>query len=417
MQPTDWSCLVYRAADYSPTDPGVLADPYPYYRALRQGPGATYIEVDDLWVVSRFHDVGNAIRNPATFSSKALWALFGGMVSAREGTRPNVRDFAATQPRSLIAMDPPDHVPIRRLAAKMFTKKAVDGYTTMIRSICEELADDMLEHRDGGEIDLVADFHHPLPVRVIADILGIHAERRQDFKRWSDILINRLSGRGDLQEERADLKLMMEYIGEIIRERRAHRGDDLISLILSGNEQADEPLTDWDLFNFCALLLSAGNETTTNLLGNLFNAFFRFPDQFQRARETASLEPVVEEILRYESTVQGVVRLTNAPVKVAETIIPADSIVLLLTGSANRDETRWENPDRFDVDREPLPHYGFGTGIHHCLGAALARLETQVALDVLRRRIPVIEPAGTASRSANIILRGFTSMPVTIAAA
>ncbi|MFD8043083.1 cytochrome P450 [Streptomyces chartreusis] len=402
------------AASYSPTDPDVLAHPYPYYAALRKGPAARYIEIDDLWVISRFEDVGTALRDPATFSSKALWALFGGMVSAREGVRPNVREFAATQPRSLIALDPPDHIPMRRLAAKMFTKRAVDGYARTIRSICHELVDDLLEHRDGGEVDLVAQFHHPLPVRVIAEILGIPIERRRDFKRWSDILINRLSGRGDSPQEKADLKRMMEYFDAIIKERRAHRGDDLISLIISGNESADEFLTGWDLFNFCALLLSAGNETTTNLLGNLFNAFFLNPDQFEKARRAPDLAPVVEEILRYESTVQAVVRLTNSAITVGECTIPADAIVLLLTGSANRDETRWADPDRFDIEREPLPHFGFGTGIHHCLGAALARLETEIATDVLRSRTSLIEPAGQAARSANIILRGFSSMPASV---
>ncbi|MGY4785941.1 cytochrome P450 [Rhodococcus opacus] len=399
---------------YSPTDPHVLNNPYPYYAELRKGPAAHYVELDDLWVISRFEEVGDAIRNPATYSSKALWALFGGMITAREGARPNVRDFAATQPRSLITMDPPDHIPLRRLASKMFTKNAVDGYANMIRSISNELLNDLLEHRDGGTVDLVASFHHPLPIRVIGEILGIPDERRPDFKRWSDILFNRLAGKGDSDEERADLKLMMEYFGDIIRERKLRRGDDLISMIISGNELTDEPLTDWDLFNFCALLLAAGNETTTNLLGNLFNAYFEHPDQFKLARDLTDLSPVVEEILRYESTVQGVVRLTNAPISVGDVTIPADSIVLLQTGSANRDESRWENPDAFDISRDPLPHLGFGTGIHHCLGAALARLETEIAAEVLHSRTTEIAQAGAPERTANLILRGFSSMPVTL---
>jgi cytochrome P450 len=404
--------------DYSPTDPAVLANPYPYYAQLRHGPAARYVEIDDLWVVSRFEDVGEAIRNPATFSSKALWALFGGMISAREGVRPNVREFAATQPRSLIAMDPPEHIPIRRLAAKMFTKRAVDGYAELIRSICEELVVDMLEQRSEGEADLVELYHHPLPIRVIAGILGIEADRREDFRRWSDILIHRLSGRGDSPQEKADLKLMMEYFNAIIQQRRLAPGDDLISLIINGNEEAGGFLTDWDLFNFCALLLSAGNETTTNLLGNLFNAFFTFPDQVAKARELQDLSPMVEEILRWESTVQGIVRLTNEDVPVGGSVIPSDSIVLLQTGSANRDETRWEEPDRFDIGRPQLPHFGFGTGIHHCLGAALARLETDIATSVLLSRTTAIEPGVSPSqRTANIILRGFRSMPVTLKAA
>lgn len=402
---------------YSPTDPAVLADPYPYYTQLRRGPAARYVELDDLWVVSRFHEVGQAIRDPGTFSSEALWALFGGTISAREGARPNVREFAATQPHSLIALDPPEHIPMRRLAAKMFTKRAVDGYAMMIRNVCEELVDDMLDNREGSEVDLVEYFHHPLPIRVIADILGIEADRRPDFRRWSDILIHRLSGRGDSPAERADLKLMMEYFDDIIKRRREHRGGDLISLIISGNEQAGEFLTDWDLFNFCALLLSAGNETTTNLLGNLFNAFFLNPDEMVQARRLTDLSPVVEEILRWESTVQGIVRLTNTGVQVGDSVIPPDAIVLLQTGSANRDESRWPDAERFDIDRAPLPHLGFGTGIHHCLGAALARLETEIASGVLLHRCAEIESAAPAQRTGNIILRGFRTMPVRVKAA
>ena len=405
-----------QSVSYSPTDPAVLADPFPHYAELRKGPAAQYIEVDDLWVVSRFTEVDAALRSPALLSSKALWALFGGGVSARSGPRPDIRELAAAQPRSLIAMDPPGHVPLRRLAAPMFTKKAVDGYAPMIRRICEELADEMLEARDGGEVDLIESFHHPLPVRVIADILGIHAERRREFKVWSDILIKRLSGEGDSEEEQVELKRMMDYFGEIIRVRKRDPGEDLISLILQNNRDLDVPLTDWDLFNFCSLLLSAGNETTTNLLGNLFNAFFDFPEQEVLARAEPDISAVVEEILRYESTVQGLVRLANDGVVVGDVEIPPDSMMLLLTGSANRDETRWPDPDRFDITRKRIPHLGFGTGIHHCLGAALARLETTIAWDVLRTRTAAITPADEAIRECNIILRGFSAMPVQVRA-
>jgi cytochrome P450 len=402
---------------YSPTDPEVLADPFGHYAALRRGSAAQYLESDDLWVVSRYEHVDAALRTPGTLSSKALWALFGGMVSARPGQRPDVRALAAVQPRSLIAMDPPDHVPLRRLAAPMFTKKAVDGYAGLIRRTCEELTDELLERRENGEVDLVEAFHHPLPVRVIADILGIPAERKAEFKVWSDILINRLSGEGHTEPEQIELKRMMEYFGEIIRERTRSPGDDLISLIIQGNRELPVPLTEWDLFNFCSLLLSAGNETTTNLLGNLFNAFFDHPDQHAKAREVADVTPVVEEILRYESTVQGLVRLANPGAVIGDVELPPDAMVLLLTGSANRDEARWPDGDTFDIERRRLPHLGFGTGIHHCLGAALARLETVIAWDVLRRRTAAIERTAPGTRACNIILRGFSVLPVRVRAA
>jgi len=403
---------------YSPTDPIVREEPYPYYAELRKGPGATYVPADDLWVIPRFNDVGMALRDTTNFSSKGLWALFGGIVSARERPRPNVREFAATQPRMIIALDPPDHIAMRRLVSNAFSKKVIDaGYTDLIRSICNELIDDMLEKREGGTIDLFEAFHHPLPIRVIADILGVHPARRHEFKQWSDILIERQSGRGNSPEEQAAIKNMTAYFAEILRYRKEHRGDDLISMIITGNEGSDEFLTEWDLINFCGLLLSAGNETTTNLLGNMFNAFFLYPDQARKAWHIDNIALVVEEVLRYDSTVQGLVRLTNADVEVGDTVIPKDSIAIVLLGSANRDETRWPDGDVFDIERRSVPHFGFGNGIHSCLGSSLARLEAAVALDVLRTRLKSVEPAGRSIRATNVILRGFSSMPARVKAA
>ncbi len=403
--------------DYSPVDPAVQADPYPYYAELRRGPSATYLPADDLWVVPRFEHVWQISREPESYSSKALRALVIGVLSARAGPRPDLRALDARMARSLIAADPPDHARLRRLVARPFTPRAIANLANQVRSICHEVVDDLVAAAERGEADLVTHFTFPLPVLVIAAALGIPAERRDDFKRWSDSLVGRLDGQALPEVAAADIAEMGAYFREVVDERTAHPGDDLISWIIAGSAGSGEPLAARDLVGFCTLLLIAGNETTTNLLGNAFNAFFEHPDQHERVLRHGDLGRVVEEILRYDSPVQGILRLAEHDVRLGDVEIPRDAVVMILHGSANRDEARWPDGHRFDVDREPLDHLGFGSGIHLCLGAHLARLETTIALDVLRTRLAGIEPRAPATRVRSSILRGFTSMPVDLEAA
>jgi cytochrome P450 len=399
-------------AEYSPIDPLVQADPYPYYAELRRGPAATYLPADDLWVVPRFEQVWQIAREPESYSSKALRALAVGAVSTRVGPRPDIRDLDARMAKSLIAADPPDHTRLRRLVSRPFTPRAIASLGAQVRSICHEVVDELLAAGERGEADLVAHFNFPLPVLVIAAALGIPGERRDDFKRWSNALVGRLDGQALSEAAAADIAEMTAYFREVVEERTAHPGDDLISWIVAGSAESGEPLSARDLVSFCSLLLIAGNETTTNLLGNAYHAFFEHPDQYERLHGHEDLGRVVEEVLRYDSPVQGIVRLVNHDVRIGEVDIPRDAVVMILFGSANRDEARWPDGDRFDVDRAPLDHLGFGSGIHLCLGAHLARLEATIALDVLRTRLARIEPRGPATRFGSSILRGFTSMPV-----
>lgn len=400
------------SSDYSPIDPAVQADPYPYYAALRRNGAVTYLPEDDLWVVPRFDDVWQIARDPESYSSKALRALGVGAISARTGARPDIRELDAKTARSLIASDPPDHTRLRRLVSRPFTPRAIATLAGEVRDICEDVVEDLLQAGERGEADLVQQVNFPLPVLVIAAALGIPSERRDDFKRWSNALVGRLDGQPLGEDDMADMAEMAAYFGEIVRERAAHPGDDLISWIIQGSASGEEPLEARDLVSFCSLLLIAGNETTTNLLGNAFDAFFEHPDQFDRVRQVDDLGPVVEEVLRYDSPVQGIVRLTNSELRLGDSTIPPDAVVMILFGSANRDERRWPDADRFDVDRDPIDHLGFGSGIHLCLGAHLARLEATIALDVLRSRLARIEPREPATRFGSSILRGFTSMPV-----
>lgn len=404
------------ARAYSLVDPEVQEDPYPFYEELRRGPTATYLAEDDLWVVPRFRDVWDVARNPESFSSKGLRAFGAGATSTRSGPRPDLRELDSKMARSMIASDPPDHVRLRRLVARPFTPRSIATLEPRVRQICEGLVDDLVASAEDGTADLATQLAIPFPVLVIAEVLGIPAERREDFKRWSDALVGQLDGAADpaAGQHRADLKEMAAYFFEAVAERTAAPRDDLISWIVTTSAEHGEALEPRDLVSFCTLLLVGGNETTTNLIGNLYQALFDHPDQHERVDRADDLAPVVEEILRYDTSIQGILRLANHDLTLGDTRIPTDALVLILFGSANRDELRWPDADRFDVDRAPQDHLGFGSGIHLCLGAHLARLEVRVAADTIRRRLRRIEPAGPTRRARSIILRGFTSMPVDV---
>ncbi len=400
--------------DYCPIDPIVQANPYPYYTALRQGPAATYLPEDDLWVVPHFRNVWDIVRNPDSYSSKALRALGVGAISTRVGPRPDIRELDRKMAKSLIATDLPDHTRLRRLVSRPFTPRAISTLADQIREICNEAVDELLDAGVRGEADLVTHINFPIPIRVIAAALGIPDERKDDFKRWSNALVGRLDGQPLTEKAMADLVEMTGYFQEVVAERRADPGDDLISWLITGAEAGEEPLEPRDLVSFCTLLLIAGNETTTNLLGNSFQAFFDHPDQHEAMRRSDDLATVVEEVVRYDSPVQGILRLTNEDLTLQDVTIPKDAVVLILFGSANRDETRWEDADRFDVSREPKDHLGFGSGIHLCLGAHLARLETQIAFDVIRTRVRTLEPRAETVWGGSSILRGPISQPVNL---
>lgn len=403
--------------DYSPFEPEVQDDPYPFYEELRRGPAATHIAADDIWAIPHFEHVWHIARAAPDFSSKAFKAIAVGAVSIRHGERPDIHELDRKMATSLIASDPPEHTRLRRLVSKPFTPRMINELATDIHRIAHECVDELLAANERGEADLVGHVNMPLPVLAIASALGIPAERRDDFKRWSDALVGQLDAAPTRQADVPDIAEMNRYFAELIPERMAAPGDDLISWILAGTTDSDQPLTTRELVAFCTLLLAAGNETTTNLLSNAFLGFFDNPDQMEAMRAAPDLAPVVEEALRYDSPVQAVVRLANHDVEIGDVVIPEDAMVLILYGSANRDETRWADAGRFDVTRPVQDHVAFGSGIHHCLGAHLARLEATIVLDVLRTRLASIEPAGPATRAGAFMLRGAASIPVRVEAA
>ncbi len=406
------------AVGFDPFAKEQILDPYPVYRRLRDESPLHYVEVDDLWVVSRYDDCVELLRNPSTFSSRqGVGQLMAGGLGRRaaehlgDAAKPlgSADDF-----RVLIAVDPPDHVRLRRLVNRPFTPREIGAHESWIRTLCEEAFDDLLAANAGEGADWVRDFTFPFPVMVIGRLLGIPASLGNDFKRWSDDLVGFVGGPGgDTERGMSSFIEMLSFFHEAIARRRTEPTDDLISMLIHNTEADDEPLTADELVLFCVLLLVAGNETTTNLLSNAMKVFTAMPDVFDRLRDDQGLIPTaVEEVLRFDAPVQALPRGTTAPIDIAGGRLPTDAIVLVYFGSANRDDRKFPDPDRFDVERNPTDHVGFGAGIHLCLGAPLARLEARIALETLVRKTKDVELPAAPVLPSGALLRGAVSMPI-----
>lgn len=393
-------------------------DPYAVYRWLRDEAPVQYVEDADLWAVTRYDDCLEVLRDPGTFSSR-----LGMRMAFDEDRRPKVdhgdgdNPFAAMEAddlRILIAVDPPDHVRLRRLLSRPFTPREIGLHESWMQSLCEECFAQLLGANALGTADWVRDFSWPFPVLVIGELMGIPASMRGDFKRWSDDLIGVFVGGPDLSDQRmASLVEMVSFFGEAIARRRTEPGRDLISMLIDKTEADEEPLTADELVMFCVLLLVAGNETTTNLLSNAMKVFAADPAILRSLRSDPALIPTtVEEVLRYDSPVQAVPRGTTRRVELAGGHVPEGAVLFAYMGAANRDDRRYDDPDRFDVRRNPTDHLGFGSGIHLCLGAPLARLEAQIALETLSRDVVTTELTAPPIATGGLLLRGSSSMPV-----
>jgi cytochrome P450 len=380
-------------------------DPYPVYRALRDA-APLHRSASGFYSVSRYEDAVSVLKRPELFSSRAMRTvimnggeeglppLSFGMVGfmARFLVRTRLNPLRLPKARNLISEDPPLHGPLRSAVNRGFTPRRIAAWEPRIRALSEE---SLAPLRRGEAFDLVHDFAIPLPVTVIAEMLGVEPARKRDFKRWSDALIEGTTGSGrehPFSPEFTESVLeFMSYLCETVRARRRAPGDDLVSAILAEAPGGSE-LDDLDAMMFVQLLLVAGNETTTNLIGNAVNALLDHPEQLERVRRDLALVPaVVEEALRFDAPIQTVFRTATQDVVLAGGTIPAGANVAVLIGSANRDERRFEEPDRFDVGREPRGHLAFGFGEHFCLGSALARLEARVALEALLPELAHVE--------------------------
>jgi cytochrome P450 len=390
--------------------PDVIANPYPFYERFRRE-APVFRDPAGVWVVSRYAD--------------GLAALQSGRVSANrldqvrrlrpDAENEEIRSFFESLKLQILFLDPPEHTRIRALVMKAFTPARVERMRARIARIVESLLDARLP---SGGLDVIADLAIPLPMMVICDMLRIPDEDRARLKRWSEDYATFLGGSIMLPPE-AMLTLarsmadFMSYFRELCRQRRDDPGDDLLTVLL----QAEDAGTTLDREDVCAtsvLLIAAGHETTTNLIGNGLLALLRQPDALQRLREDSSLFPAaIEELLRFDSPVQMTVRRAVDEIEVGGERIAAGDVFYALVGSANRDAERFPNPDELSFTRPNNRHLAFGHGAHYCLGAPLARLEAQLALSALLDRTGEIRlREDPPPWRPNPALRGLASLAV-----
>jgi cytochrome P450 len=387
--------------DYNPLSPEVQANPFPYYAFLRHSHPAAWLEPLQAWAISRYRDVDQAIKSPQIFSS-AKW------LSVSIGDLNPVPEVPW-----MIETDPPDHSRLRKLVSKGFTPRMVSRLEPRIRTIARELLEPLRAKR---EFDFMREFAGVLPVIVIAEMLGVEPERRADFKRWSDDIVrgtnrpNDETVRNEIKRSNAELRA---YLQKTIAQRRVEPRDDLLTALVRAEED-QQTLTADEVLAMAALVLAAGNETTTNLLGNTVLALLIRPADFAAVRNDRGLVPrLLEEVLRYDSPLQMVFRHTTKEVVIGDATIPANAPVLVLLGSANRDEQQFPDPDRFDMQRDTTGHLAFGFATHYCLGAELARLEARVGLEELLFSCPPFTgDPGRCHRVGSLFIRGLESLPI-----
>ncbi len=391
---------------YDPFDPAVLGDPYPAYAQVRATEGLTHLASLDAWLISRYEDVLGVLRQGRLYSSARGMGDLVTMAFA-SGSQRHV-------PRLLILEDPPVHTALRRIVARGFTPTRIAVAEPMMTDIARQHVTDLVER--GGTGELVRDLAMPFPVRVIAELLGIPPAMFGQFRAWSEVIVKAFSITPDPAGADAAIAAIHRFFAEVIDERTAHPGDDLVSLLVQSGGKGEEPLTVDELVNFCILLLIAGNETTTNLLANALVVLLERADLEAQLRADRTLvAPFVEEVLRFDSPVQSLLRGLSAPATLADVDLPEGARLMVLLGSANRDPAQFESPDEVRIDRfaSATPdHVAFGSGIHLCLGAPLARLEARVALDALLDATSALRPTGPATRTASFLLRGCTEVPL-----
>jgi len=391
--------------EFDPYAYEVHEDPYPVYRRLRAEAPAYRNEALGFWALSRHADVLAAFRE---------WTLF----SNRNGVSLDLDAFHenAEATMSFLAMDPPRHDRLRALVSRGFTPRRVSALEPHIRALASRYLDAAVEARG---CDFIRDFAGKLPMDVVSEMLGVPEADRAALRGWADLVVHREEGVQGLPPRAAESALrMLHYFTEMLAQRRLEAGrgggrDDLTAALIAAEIDGDR-LSDREIIGFLFLMVVAGNETTTKLLGNALYWLWRNPRERDRLRADPALVPRwVEETLRYDNSTQALARVVARDVELHGEKLRAGERVVLLVGSANRDERVFEEPDRYDLLRDTSASLAFGQGVHFCLGASLARLEGRVALEELWKRVPdyEIDPAGIA-RVHSVNVRGFAALPI-----
>lgn len=384
--------------------PSFRADPYPFYAEMRRSWPVCRVEPGGMWAVSRWEDVLAVLKNPGVFSSQGFKAAWE---PAWVGRNPLAH--------SMLALDPPAHTRLRGLVTRAFGASTTSRLAPKVERLADALADELV-----GEVDFVEAFAAPLPAFVIGEILGLDPALHVHFKRWADDILS-VAPEPRSEEHAARVRTTIAelsgYLREVVATRRREPTDDTVSELLRA-EVDGQTLTEAELVDFLVMLLLGGLETTTHLLGSTMMLLAQQPALFERLGAEPSLAaPFVEEMLRYDGPSHSLPRITTADVTLAGVTIPAGSLVLALVGSANRDERRYVDPDRFDVDRGSQGGLQFGHGIHFCIGALLARMEARVAVEVLARRFRRVElGAGEIRYNRTLTVRGPVELPLRLRA-
>jgi len=403
------------AEDFDYADPGFQSDPYPVYAVMRRDSPVHYRRITDdlaVWTCFRYEDVISVLRSPQFDTMKFPAAIIDTFLA--QPASP-FHALARIVSAVMLVKDGADHSRLRGLVNKAFTPRMVEALRPRVVGLVDELLDG-LAGRD--EIDLLADFAAPLPIIVIAELLGIPPEDRVQLRGWSDNMATFLDGSirdANIESAAGAAREMAAYLELIFEERRREPRDDLISGLVSAHEAEDE-LDDDELLATVALILGAGHETTTNLLGNGVLSLLRHPDQLDELRREPDLiGSAIEELLRYDSPVQNTSRTPREDVVIGGQEIAAGIEVNVFLGSANRDPEIFSDPDVLDITRKDNRHLSFGHGVHFCLGASLARLEGQIAIRALLDRFPALKLAQEQLEwRPGLVLRGLRRLPLRI---
>jgi cytochrome P450 len=400
-------------AEFNPFTPEAMANPYPMYREVLKHNPVSWNSVMEVWIFTRYEDVDAILTHPKS-SAQRQNANNRFAEMQRQQMEQSTSPF--NRAPTMLTTDPPVHTRLRRLVSKAFTPRAVEELRPRIQSIVDFLLDDVAAR---GEMDLVQALGYPLPVIVISEMLGVPPEDRAKFKKWSDDVVATLGGpftpQSVLDQASASINELVEYLTEVIEDRRKNPREDLISGLIAAEDEGNV-LSVEEIYTTTILLLIAGNETTTHLIDNGMYALLKNPDQLDLLRKDPDLiKPAVEELLRFIGPVQMTGRVMTEDVEIGGQLIKERQSALAVLGAANHDPAKWgDNASELDITRNPADHLAFGDGIHFCIGAPLARAEAQIAITSLIQRFPNLHLADENPEfGGTFIIRGVKSLPLT----